>query len=745
MRSSAQQLLPLLQMTDAQFKEMAEDQKRYGVILSKDNVMAARQYFYAMHDMEDSITGVKLALGNLLIPGLTEFNKILANSITAVKDFAKEQNIDLVGSFQQLATDIGNSLKIVVAHLREFKDEYFIIFESLAVVLKAFVIVLGGLAVGIGLVGAGLVELNYEAAALGNTLVKIFTLGAVSLDGWVASIKKGRDEAWKWWAEQATLLNKIMFPEKIVKTPEKTPTPEKTSPYPAPPVPGAEKAYDDVIKKISEMKAAYVSLTNPLAGARLELEAWIDNLLKTAKIDPTKIPEKLAGALSQLRTEFEKLKAAEEALKVTEAMEKATAQDISDVYAQQNQILQNSYEDGIVSLETYYKQRKTLAEQQANEEIALLEKQIERAKTADPSKVIDLESQSRAKKAKLQKENIKLTREEIDEQRKLAELNIALAKSGVEMAYARKDIDYETYLQKQIDLNRQLLAFEVERLKVQVPNSEAYMETMQKINDILAQQVDLQSRLEEKTGTFWKGLQRGYKEWSDSVKSKFEIARDTFKEVMTAMRDTFKDFFLDALEGKLKSFSDYWQSFAQKLREIWAGALADMLQDWIKNFIKKLMSQGIGSIFSSIGGVLGIIFGGSGGTGLSSGVWETGGRMAGAEGGAIRGGSGVRDDVRLLAMGGEFLHPVQAVKYYGEGIMEAIRLRRIPRNLLSQFSAGFAPRPSYAFAGGGMVSTQPAGNSLAINVPVNIENPRLASMLRSNIEDVVRRTLREFM
>jgi hypothetical protein len=502
----------------------------------------------------------------------------------------------------------------------------------------------------------------------------------------------------------------------------------------------AAKNYNDIMEQLKSQAAQlgieFVRLTDPLKASRLEFEESIRKMTLHKQVTG-----EIQKKINELRGAFERLKDAEAALAKTEAEEKAKQSDIGVKYEKENLLLQNQYDEGLISLGDYYAKRKAIIESQTNDEIALLDAQIERAKTADPAKVIELEAEKRAKLAKVQTENIKLTKEETEEQKKLAELRIALQKSAVEMAYARKEIDVETYLQKQIDLNKQLLAIEIERLKKQVPNSEAYMETMQKINDILAQQVDLQNRLEEKTGTFWEGLKRGYKEWSDSVKSKFEIARDTFKEVMTAMRDTFKDFFLDAMEGKLKSFSDYWKSFTQKLREIWANALADMVQDWIKNFIKKLMSQGLSSIFSSVGSLFGL---GGGSQVPLSGEFGPGG-LAGAEGGAIRGGSGVRDDVRLLAMGGEFLHPVQAVKYYGEGIMEAIRLRRIPRNLLSQFSAGFAPRPSYAFAGGGMVSTQPAGNSLAINVPVNIENPRLASMLRSNIEDVVRRTLRGFM
>jgi len=74
------------------------------------------------------------------------------------------------------------------------------------------------------------------------------------------------------------------------------------------------------------------------------------------------------------------------------------------------------------------------------------------------------------------------------------------------------------------------------------------------------------------------------------------------------------------------------------------------------------------------------------------------------EGGPVTSGSGTKDDVPALLMRGEYVQPAPTVRYYGADIMEAIRRRVIPRDILKGF--GFFPvaRPQFAFAEGGMVS-----------------------------------------
>jgi hypothetical protein len=112
-------------------------------------------------------------------------------------------------------------------------------------------------------------------------------------------------------------------------------------------------------------------------------------------------------------------------------------------------------------------------------------------------------------------------------------------------------------------------------------------------------------------------------------------------------------------------------------------------------------------------------------------------------GGPVTGGSGARDDVPAMLTRGEYVQPEPAVRYYGTDIMEAIRRRMIPRDILKGF--GFFPvaRPQFAFAGGGMATGRDVSNQVTVPVTVYGGDNALASKLRVNIEEVVVKTLRE--
>jgi hypothetical protein len=117
------------------------------------------------------------------------------------------------------------------------------------------------------------------------------------------------------------------------------------------------------------------------------------------------------------------------------------------------------------------------------------------------------------------------------------------------------------------------------------------------------------------------------------------------------------------------------------------------------------------------------------------------------KGGPVTGGSGARDDVPAMLTRGEYVMTKQSADYYGPGVMEAIRRRVIPKDILQGF--GFFPvaRPEFAFAAGGMVTSGAGNVSNSVSIPIVINgvdaNPRLVSRLREAIEPVVIRVLRE--
>ena len=145
--------------------------------------------------------------------------------------------------------------------------------------------------------------------------------------------------------------------------------------------------------------------------------------------------------------------------------------------------------------------------------------------------------------------------------------------------------------------------------------------------------------------------------------------------------------------------------------------------------------------------LFGKLFGGGGkGGGLSLfsslfGLFGGGGAGFGgffAEGGQVDGPAGV-DKVGIMATRNEYVHPVDAVSYYGLGIMEAIKNRLIPREMLEGFGiAGVSPNLSGHFAGGGSVGRSSSdGYTQAVTIPSEQSMERQLSAGRRTFLDFV--------
>jgi hypothetical protein len=84
------------------------------------------------------------------------------------------------------------------------------------------------------------------------------------------------------------------------------------------------------------------------------------------------------------------------------------------------------------------------------------------------------------------------------------------------------------------------------------------------------------------------------------------------------------------------------------------------------------------------------------------------------------------------------MQPANTVKYYGPSVMEAMRQKRIPREIFEQWANKFqALRPNYAFASGGMVSG--AGASFSGRVKHEVEillDPGLVAKLRPTADEM---------
>ena len=147
------------------------------------------------------------------------------------------------------------------------------------------------------------------------------------------------------------------------------------------------------------------------------------------------------------------------------------------------------------------------------------------------------------------------------------------------------------------------------------------------------------------------------------VKAPDEIDRD-FKDSFLNASKTFKDSLVDGIQEAIVS----------------GESLGDVLQNAAYNFAQAISKASFNKLADQI-------IGGSTGGGFFSGI----GKILGFnQGGIVNGGSGSKDDVPAMLMGGEYVMKKSAVNKYGAGFMESI-------------NAGKAPSELKKFANGGLV------------------------------------------
>ena len=126
-----------------------------------------------------------------------------------------------------------------------------------------------------------------------------------------------------------------------------------------------------------------------------------------------------------------------------------------------------------------------------------------------------------------------------------------------------------------------------------------------------------------------------------------------------------------------------------------------------------------------------------------------------AEGGKVPGQSPTpkSDNVKINATAGEYVHPVSAVKYYGESAMNAIRTMSIPREVIQGWTSNLrmkaaairVPQFAHGYAAGGPVQGGQGGTSMSAttNVTLPEELDFLTGRLQSEVEDTVIRVLQQ--
>lgn len=88
-RSAGPDMVTLLNQGSEGLKEIAANADKYGITLTAGNVVAARQFVLAHKDMDAAVEGVRIQIGNFMIPVMTTLTETLSNVVTKVVPFVE--------------------------------------------------------------------------------------------------------------------------------------------------------------------------------------------------------------------------------------------------------------------------------------------------------------------------------------------------------------------------------------------------------------------------------------------------------------------------------------------------------------------------------------------------------------------------------------------------------------------------------------------------------------------------------
>ena len=171
---------------------------------------------------------------------------------------------------------------------------------------------------------------------------------------------------------------------------------------------------------------------------------------------------------------------------------------------------------------------------------------------------------------------------------------------------------------------------------------------------------ELNKAIEEVRGNgAWKSFGEGFKGVTEMWRESASNFNDIGANLANSLRDNLSgafDSFITGSENAGKAFQNFGYSILKTASQMLTNKLVETL---------------LGNMFSSLGGAFGPV--------RTSGPFQNASpAITLATGGPITGGSGLRDDVPILGMGGEFVMNKNAVRKYGVGFMHALNSGSVP-------------------------------------------------------------------
>jgi len=237
-------------------------------------------------------------------------------------------------------------------------------------------------------------------------------------------------------------------------------------------------------------------------------------------------------------------------------------------------------------------------------------------------------------------------------------------------AYSSMYADLKGYAWDSYNVQVELIglqAREYERLGVDIATTTRWM------NEQIRQTWIASAR---KSDDFFAGVRAGFMSLQDSVLNWGEFGYQVIVGFASASKNALSTLFMDAIKRELKTFEDYWKSFADSMLNIFVDMLAKMAVEWVTSHI--WMSNASNSILGSsavyaggggAGGMLnmasmaGLFGGGAAAAGPGAASWG----MEAALGMAGEGGTAAGSSAFMSALGPAAL--AAGIGYVGGGML----------------------------------------------------------------------------
>jgi len=726
------EMIPLLNKGRETLREWMKDAEATGKVIDESLGRKARELNRTIKNTKDAIQGISLTLMAELLPSLQAAAKVVLDLAVSMNRLRKDASV-VVDAFRFLllyivplsAAIVINANAIGIANLAlrafgatvAFLSTPFGWITAAIIALSALWTLLGRstreaakeeekfadqvrsmkmdeLQVELRETSRllGLMKQKYEAMREELSQEAPFSLLSAGKAKELDDLQKaiGRTE------ERVNLLNKVIsdFGKKKIQPPVFTP----------------EEALKKLEGRLGQLRAEIIQLGDPVAGAKAALEAFI---IETTRGVP--ITEKLATIIRQLRLEFGLYTALQQVRANVVAREKGDLAVSAAANEAAVAALKRNYDQGLVDISSYYRQRRERIQKGVQEEIDVLENEFQRSGTTEARK-IEITAEIKVKRTKEKSDLAGELQDETNAVRDATFKQMGFQTTYLEtVAAGRKD---------QLDQMEMQGAAELSALDAQHA----------------AQLESIRTFSEERILLFGEYLSK-------------EDALDRVQKAQIAARREKAD----AIErGILAQKLQNAQTVAAGMGDIFS-QLYEMSGKKMKAFFILQKALAIAEIYiqAAIGaqkaiGQLGVF-----GIPMSTLIWAMAAAniaivaaqtvMGMEKGGPVTKGSGRKDDVPAMLTRGEYVIPEPSVEYYGgPTVMEKIRRRIFPKDMFRGF--GFFPvtTPQIAFAGGGLVTDS---RSTAISVgPINVGtgDKAFAAKLRDEIESTVVRVLRDY-